>query len=97
MSFFSANVLVATAVMPSLVNTILVDVAFDLVLGALIIASSRALAHGNMQAIWLYGGCVLLDSLFNLFMGYPLNYVFIGFALLVILQVFQYREQLELS
>lgn len=96
-SLFSANVLVSSVVMPQLVNAILVDVAFDLVLGALIIASSNALAHGRMQATWLYAGCLVLDILFNLFMGYPLNYVFIGFALLIIWQIIQYKEELNLS
>ena len=96
-SLFSANVLLANASMPNLVDVILTDVAFDLTIGALIIASSRALAHGRMQAIWLYAGCLVLDSLFNFFMGQPLNYVFIGFALLIIWQTIQYKEDLELS
>ena len=75
----------------------LTDVAFDFILGALIIASSRALAQGEMLAVWLYGSSLLIDSFYSLVMGYPLNYILMGLVLLLIWQMIKYRAELELS
>ena len=96
-SFVSAIVLLSNAAMPSLVNTMLIDVAFDFILGALIIASSRVLAQGKMLAVWLYGSSLLIDSCYSLVMGYPQHYIFMGFGLLLIWQMVKYRAELELS
>ena len=96
-SFVSAIVLLSNAAMPSLVNTILTDVAFDFILGALIIASLRALSQGKMLAVWLFGSSLLIDSFYSLVMGYSLNYIFMGFGLLLIWQMVKYRAELELS
>jgi|SRR5687767_1059452 len=94
---FLSTIWLSAATMPSLVNTGPIDVAFDITLGALIITSSWALAQGRMLALWLYGGSILLDIFFNLAMGYPLNYLFIGFGLLLTWQIAEYREKLSLS
>ena len=96
-SLVSVTVLLSNVVMPSLVNTILTDVAFDFILGALIIASSRAVARGKMLAVWLYAGSLLMDGFYSLVMGYPLNYIFMGIGLLLIWQMVKYRAELELS
>lgn len=96
-SLISAIVLLSNAAMPSVVNTILTDVAFDFILGSLIIASSRALAKGKMLAVWLYGGSLLIDSFYSLRVGYSPNYIFMGLGLLLIWQMVKYRAELELS
>ena len=96
-SFVSAIVLLSNAALPSLVNMILTDVAFDFILGALIIASLRALTQGKMLAVWLYGSSLLIDSFYSLVMGYSMNYIFMGFGLLLIWQMVKYRAELELS
>ena len=96
-SFVSAIVLLSNATMPSLVNTILTDVVFDFTLGGLIIASLRALTQGKMLAVWLYASSLLIDGFYSLAMGYPLNYIFMGFGLLLIWQMVKYRAELELS
>lgn len=96
-SLVSAIVLLSNAAMPSLVNTILADVAFDFILGALIIASLRALVQGKMLAVWLYAISILIDGFYSLVMGYPLNYIFMGFGLLLVWQMVKYRAELELS
>ena len=96
-SLISAIVLLSNAAMPSLVNTILTDIALDFILGALLFASSRALAQGKMLAVWLYGGSLLIDSFYSLVMGYSLNYIFMGLGLLLIWQMVKYRAKLELS
>ena len=96
-SFVSAIVLLSNAAMPSLVSTILTDVAFDFILGTLIIASSRALAQGKMQAVWLYCSSLLIDGIYSLVMGYPMNYIFMGLGLLLIWQMVKYRAELDLS
>ena len=96
-SFVSAIVLLSNVSMPRLVNTMLTDVAFDFILGALIIASWRALAQGKVLAVWLFSSSLLIDSFYSLVMGYPLNYIFMGFGLLLIWQMVKYRAELELS
>ena len=93
----SANLWLSKASTPIFVNASQNDVAFNFILGVLILTSSGALAQGRMLAVWLYGGCLLLDIFFNLAMGYPLNYLFIGFGLLMIWQTAKYREDLRLS
>jgi len=96
-SSVSAIVLLSEAPMSGMVNSVLADVAFDFILGALIIASLRALTQGKMLAVWLYGSSLLIDSFYSLVMGYPMNYIFMGFGLLLIWQMVKYRAELELS
>jgi hypothetical protein len=66
-------------------------------LGALIFISSRVLAKGKIFAIWLYGGAILMDSIFNIAMGYKLNYILIGFGLLFIWQMVKRKNEWELA
>jgi len=96
-SLVSAIILFSDASMPSLASAMLTDAAYKLSLGALIIASSRAFTKGKFLSIWLYAGSILLDSLYNLITGYPLNYIFIGFGLLLIWQILKFRNELELK
>jgi len=96
-NFLSTTIWLSAASIPSLVDTGPIDVAFDITLGALIITSSWVLAQGRMLALWLYGGSILLDIFFNLAMGYPLNYLFIGFGLLLTWQIAEYRGKLSIS
>jgi hypothetical protein len=53
----------------------------------LIIASGQALSLRKAHAIWLFGSSILIESLYNLVMGYPLNYVFIVLGLLMLWQI----------
>ncbi|HUE99956.1 MAG TPA: hypothetical protein VMN99_11935 [Anaerolineales bacterium] len=92
-SLISAIVLLSNAFMPSLASTMFTDAAFDLALGALLLASSRAFAKGRILAIWLYGGSILIDSLYNIMMGYPLHYVFMGLGLLLIWQMLKSKDK----
>jgi hypothetical protein len=96
-SSVSAIVILSETSMPGMVNTILADVAFDFTLGALIIASLRAVTQGKMLAVWLYATGLIIDGFYSLVMGHPLNYIFMGFGLLLIWQMVKYRTELELS
>lgn len=96
-SLVTAIVLSSNSSMPSLAETMLTDTVYEFSLGALIFASSRAFAKGKILSIWLYGGSILLDSLYNILTGSPLNYLFIGFGLLVIWQIWKFRDQLDLA
>ena len=96
-SFASAIVLSSNAAMPELATRMFSDAAFDLILGALLVASSQALVKGKAQAIWLFGSSILLESLYNLMMGYPLNYVFIGLGLLVLWQMLKFKSEWGVS
>ena len=96
-SLATAIILSSNATMPSLAEAMMFDAVLGFTLGALIFASSRAFAKGKLLAVWLYAGSLLLDSLYNLVTGNPLNYLFIGFGLLLIWQTLKYRERLGLS
>ena len=75
----------------------LADAAVSMIIGTLIIASSRAFAKGKLLAIWLLGGSILLDNLYGLIMGYELHYIFMGLGFLVIWQMLKFRKQWEAS
>jgi hypothetical protein len=96
-SIVSVIILLSNATMPDPVSTILIETAYELSLGALILVSARAFARGKFISLWLYGGSLVIDSLYHLIMGYPLNYLFVGFGLLLIWQILNYRSELELS
>jgi hypothetical protein len=96
-SLASAIIFSADASVPGVANPLLVDAVYEFSLGALIFASSRALAQGKILSISLYGGSMIVDCLYNLMMGNPLNYVFIGFGLFLIWQILQFRNRLDLS
>ena len=85
------------AAMPGLADAMLIDAVYEFILGALIFASSRAFAKGKMLSVWIYAASILLDSLYNIATGYPLNYVFVGFGLLLIWQILRFRGRLDLA
>ncbi len=85
------------AAMPGLADAMLIDAVYEFILGALIFASSRAFAKGKMLSVWIYAASILLDSLYNIVTGYPLNYVFVGFGLLLIWQILRFRDRLDLA
>lgn len=85
------------AAMPGLAEAMLTDAVYEFVLGALLFASSRAFAKGRILSVWLYAASILLDSLYNILTGYPLNYLFIGFGLLLIWQIWRFKDRLELT
>ena len=85
------------AAMPGLADAMLIDAVYEFILGALIFASSRAFAKGKMLSVWIYAASILLDSLYNIVTGYPLNYVFVGFGLLLIWQILRFKGRLDLA
>ena len=93
----TAIILFTNASMPSLTNSTVMDGIYKLILGALILASSRAFVKGRFLCVWLYAGSLLLDSFYNLMTGYPLNYLFIGFGLLLIWQILKFKNELDLA
>jgi hypothetical protein len=96
-SLVTAIILSSDASAPSLAEAMLTDAVYEFSLAALIFASSRTFAKGQFLSVWLYGGSIILDSLYNVVMGYSLNYVFIGFGLLLIWQILRFRNKLELA
>jgi hypothetical protein len=97
MSLATATVLSSTGSIPGLANTMLVDAVYEFSLAALIFASSKAFTKGKMLSVWLYGGSIILDILYNIVTGNPLNYLFIGFGLLLIWQILRFKSTLELA
>ena len=73
------------------------DAVYGFSLAALIFASARTFTQGKILSVWLYGGSILLDILYNLATGNPLNYLFIGFGLLLVWQILKFRNRLELA
>jgi hypothetical protein len=96
-SLVTAIILSSNASMPSLAETMMIDAVYEFSLAALIFASSSAFSKGKLLSAWLYGSSLVLDSLYNLMTGNPLNYLFLGFGLLLIWQILRYRNQLELE
>ena len=95
-SFATAITLASDASMPGLANIMLTDAVYEFSLAALIFASSRAFSRGKILAVWLYTGSIVLDLLYSMVTGNPLNYVFIGFGLLLIWQILRFRDKLDL-
>ena len=81
----------------ALAGTTVPNAIFDLFLGGLMLASSKAFSQGRIAAIWIYGASIFLDSLYKLMTGYPLNYVFIVFGLFLIWQLLKFRDQWKTS
>ena len=81
----------------SLASTLLIDAVYEFTLSALIFASSRAFSKGRILSVWLYGGSIALDVLYNVVTGNSLNYVFIVFGLLLIWQILSFKDKLELA
>jgi hypothetical protein len=96
-SLATAIILSSNASMPSLADAMLIDAAYEFSLSALLFVSSRAFTKGRILSVWLYGSSLILDSLYNIVTGNPLNYVFIGIGLLLIWQILKFRNELELS
>ena len=96
-SSVSAIVLFSEAPTSGMVNSVIADVVCNFILGALIFASWRSMTQNKMLTVWLLGSSLLFDSFYSLVMGYQLNYVFVGFGLLLIWQMVKYRAELELS
>ena len=87
----------ATAITLSSDAALWTDAVYEFSLAALIFASARAFTGGKILSVWLYGGSIHLDTLYNLATGNPLNYLFIGFGLLLIWQILKFRNRLELG
>jgi hypothetical protein len=81
---------------PNSSSTIWIDAPYELFLGAWILVSALAFAEGKFFSVWLYGGSLIIDSLYHMLMGYPLNYLFIGFGLVIIWQILKFRSELDL-
>ena len=79
----------------TLATSTITDASFELFLGVLILISSRAFAKGKFLAVWIYGTSIVMDGLYKLIMGYPLNYLFMGFGLFMIWQMLKSRDQWE--
>ena len=86
----------ATAIMLPSDTSLWTDAIYGFSLAALIFASARTFTRGKILSVWLYGGSILLDILYNLATGNPLNYLFIGFGLLLVWQILKFRNRLEL-
>ena len=95
-SLVSAIILLSDGTAPDPMSRMLIEPVYELSLGAFILFSSKAFAKGKLLSIWLYGASIIIDSLYHLIMGYPLNYLFVGFGLFLIWQILKFRDELEL-
>ena len=96
-SLATAITLSSDGSVPGLANTLLTDAVYEFSLAALIFASSRAFGNGKFLSVWLYAGSIVVDVLYNIVTGNPLNYLFMGFGLLMIWQILRFRDKLELA
>lgn len=95
LGLISATILLSDGSLPGLAHTMLIDGIVDLAIGALILASWRVFASGKFLAVWLFGGSILLDTVYSLIRHYPPHYIFIGLGFLLILQMLKFREEWE--
>ena len=96
-SLVSAIILLSNASLPNLSRTILSDAVIDMIVGVLLLASSRAFAQGKILTIGFLGGSIFLDSLYSLIKGYELHYLFMGLGFLLIWQMLKFRKEWETS
>ena len=96
-SFVLAIILFSNGTMPDPAGALWIDSVYNLFLGGLILFSARSFARGQFLSIWLYFGGMMIDALYHVMMGNPLNYLFLGFGLLIIWQILQFRSELELA
>ena len=89
-------VLLLNGILSAPASSLWIQIGYELSLGALMLVGARALAKGKLLSIWLYGGSIIIDSVYHLMMGYPLNYLFIAFGLLLIWQLLKHRSELDL-
>jgi hypothetical protein len=94
-SLASAILLLSNASLPALSRSILSDVAVDMIVGTLMIASSRAFAQGKILTIWFLAGTILVDSLYSLMRGYELHYLLIALGFLFIWQMLKSKKEWE--
>ena len=92
----AAIILLSNGTAPVPASSMLIEPVYELGMGTFILLSSRVFVTGKFLSVWLYGGSIFLDSLYHLSMGYPLNYLFVGFGLLLIWQILKFRNELEL-
>ena len=95
-SLVSAIILLSNGTARAPVSSMWIEPVYELSMGTFIILSSRVFTRGKLLSVWLYGGCIFVDSLYHLVMGYPLNYLFVGFGILLIWQILKFRNELEL-
>jgi len=95
-SLATAIVLSSGASIPGFADSMLTDAVYQFSFAALIFASSGAFVKGKLLSVWLYAGSLIIDSLYHMMMGDPLNYLFIGFGLLIIWQILKFRSELDL-
>ncbi len=82
---------------PDFADTVTVTSAFEILFGIVVFVASRLLAKGKLLALWVYGTALLADSIFNLINGQSFSYVLIGFGLLMIWQMFKFKNEWGLA
>ena len=93
-SLVSAIILFSNGTAPA--SSMWIEPVYELSMGTFILLSSRVFTKGKVLSVWLYGSCIFVDSLYHLVIGYPLNYLFVGFGILLIWQILSFRSELEL-
>jgi len=94
-SLVSAITLFSNASLPALSRSILSDAVVDMIVGTLMLASSRAFAQGKILTVWFLGASILVDSLYSFIRGYELHYLFIGLGCLFIWQMLKFKKEWE--
>lgn len=97
LTLLSAASLLSQPSFSSLVQSMWMEGTSDVIFGALIVASSRAIVKGRMLGIWLYAASILADYVYRLALGEPMNYLFIGLSLLFIWQLLGSRKKWRLT
>lgn len=89
-------VLSLSTISPFLAGNIAIEIGYEVGLGVLILISTKTFAGGKVFSIWLYGASLIIDCLYHTLMGNPVNYLFVGFGVLLVWQILKFRSELEL-
>jgi hypothetical protein len=89
-------ILLSNGILPAPAGSLWIQIGYELSLGAWMLVSASALARGKWLSVWLYAGSILIDGLYHLLMGYPLNYLFMAFGVVLVWQLLRHRNDLNL-
>lgn len=92
-TLLSALSFVSTKSFPDLANDMLLKSIFDIAVGILIFATSRAMAKGKALAIWLCGISMVIEVSGQLITGEKLNFLFIMFGIYALWHISQENKR----
>jgi len=93
-NLITGPVIMSNSFSNSVGKSITIDGLLGVFLGGLIFISSRLLLKEKKVSTWIYLSAILIDLVYKLVMDYSLNFIFIGFSLIILWLMLQSNNQL---